>query len=211
MTRTRIAIRDKFGNIQKLEELRQALNSIPDIAKKGLRMYNQIKLRGDTFLIMDFAIEVDDSVEGKVKEAIQAAGFILRGTPLLDRPGVQEAVRNLVEYHCQDSKESQLKYAVWFRLEDPEDVHLLEISENVFDPGSATLEGVAMNAGDAVPGARAIVVYLASPGEFKRAIDVNKGHPAVLAVLEKNAILVHPDKQWDMLFAEFGIKANGRE
>jgi len=205
MASVRIPIKDACGDMMRLETLRQSLNSIPDIAKKGLRMHNQAKLQGSNFLITDFSIEVDDSVEAAVKKAVQSAGFILRGTPLADRPNVQKDVSVLVQHHLEDNQESQLEYAVWFRLEDPQDIHLLEIANGVLDPGSGALEGVALTAGSAIPDARAIVIYLASPTEFRKALKVNPNHPAVVAVKEDNAILVFPKGRLKQLRDKFGI------
>lgn len=201
--RSRMAIKDVFGSAMDIEKLRMALNSIPNIVASNLRMDNRVQMRGDKFLITDFTVEVDDAFAAAVRKAIQEAGFELRGSPLFERAEIQESVRVLVEAHRQDNAETQLKYAIWFRLEDPRDVHLLEIAEGVFDPGDASLEGVSMSAGSAVPGARSIVVYLASPSEFKKACTANPGHPAVVAIRERRCEIIHPANGWEQFAHEF--------
>jgi hypothetical protein len=201
--RTRMAIKDAFRSAMDLEGLRTALNLIPNIAGSNLRMDNRVQMKGDRFLITDFVVEVDDTFADQVRKAIQDSGFELRGNPLFGRPEVLQAVRDLVEAHRRDNAETQLKYAIWFRLEDPQDVHLLEIADGVFDPGDASLEGFRLSAGDAVPGARSIVVYLASPDEFRKACGANEGHPAVVAVREKRCELVFPDDAWEAFTEEF--------
>lgn len=201
--RTRMAIKDAFRSVMDLENLRMALNRIPNIAGGNFHMDNRVQMKGDKFLITDFVIEVDDGFAEQVRQAVQESGFELRGNPLFEQPNLQSAVDRLVEAHRQDNTQTQLKYAIWFRLEDPRDVHLLEIADSVFDPGDASLEGVALSAGDAVPGARSVVVYLASPSEFRKACSTNRGHPAVVAVREQKCKLVYPAGAWDKFRTEF--------
>jgi len=168
-------------------------------------MNNQIRLSGDKFLIRDFTIEVDNSVATDVKKAVEGTGFKLRGAPLAERQEIRDAVQQLVTDH---RNELQLRYAIWFRLGDPETIHLLEIADDVFDDEtSSDLAGVALIPGKDFLNVRAIVIYLASPGEFRRAMNANNEH-AVLAVQQKDAAMIWPegDSGWGRLFSEFGIQ-----
>jgi hypothetical protein len=201
--RTQMAIKDAFRTAMDLDNFRTTLNRIPNIASGNFRMDNRVAMRGDKFLITDFVVEVDDSFAEQVRKAVSESGFELRGSPLADQDAIVRAVRDLVQAHRRDNSETQLKYAIWFRLEDPRDVHLLEIADGVFDPGDASLEGIALSAGDAVPGARSIVVYLASPGEFRKACGVNRSHPAVVAIREKKCKIVFPADAWGQFSGEF--------
>jgi hypothetical protein len=200
-----------MGSVEKLDELRVGLTQIPNIDGKRLRVHNQLTLQGHYYQITDFSIEVDQSVEKEVRDVVRKADFEFRGTPLLDLPGTREAVESMVKQHAKENRETQLKYAVWFRLEDPHAIHLLEIEEGAFDPGDGSLQGIAMAAGSTVPEARKIVIYLASPQEFRKALVVNPDHAAVQAVREhsEKAILVYPsesEENWRQLLAEFGIQ-----
>ena len=167
------------------------------------RLHNHVDRNPDGSLsIREFSVEVDESVAEAVKEIIRSAGFEIGGEALVDRREVQKAVYALVDLHRRDP-EAPPRIAVWFRLDDPYDVHLLEIADGLFDPGDGALEGVSMGAGSAMPGVRYVVIYLASPSEVHKAFEINGGHPAIQAMRTRSCRIVHPADDWQALTAEF--------
>lgn len=203
--RSRLPLRDTFASAEQLESLRQALTQIPGIANRNLKLLNRVELvpsEPGRFLIRDFVIEVEEPAAELVKRAVQGSGFVLRGESLHDNPKVRDAVVKLVEAHLRDPL-APPRYAIWFQLQDPSDVHLLEISDEVEDFGSGSLEGIALGAGSAVPGARSIVIYLTSPAELRKAFDVNPGHPAVQSLQTRRCDVIYPPDGFNKLRAEF--------
>ena len=58
---------------------------------------------------------------------------------LHEKENIVAQVRTLVEHHCR-YKENPLLFVCWHHLEDEQDVWLLEIAENVADPGDGSLD-----------------------------------------------------------------------
>ena len=196
--RVRIPVQDKLlRDMNDMERLRNAINDIPDIAKKHFRMDNRVRLGpGKSAMLTDFVVDVDESAEKDVKDAFNSAGFKIRGTPLHEQKRVLAAVQRLAKRHSKD-KEATPEFIVWFRLEDTSDVHLLEVSKSISDYGDGRLEGIAMDAGAAVPGAHLVVLYLAAPSELHAAFKLNKDHRAIRDLREGHCELLHPKDKWD--------------
>ncbi|OYV85813.1 MAG: hypothetical protein B7Z73_12840, partial [Planctomycetia bacterium 21-64-5] len=60
--RERIEIRDAFVTAQQIEDFRQRLSAVPDIAAKRPKLYNRIQMSpsdSNRMLVADFAVEVD--------------------------------------------------------------------------------------------------------------------------------------------------------
>ena len=209
--RERIEIRDAFVSAAQIAAFQQRLNSIPDIVRKRPKLYNRVQsapAASDRFLITDFAVEVDGDVADLVKRAIRDSGFNLRGDPVLDRPGMKDRVRDLVAHHRRDQQVPP-RYAVCFNTQDPADLHLLEIADDLQSFGGGTLEGVGMAAGDVLPGGRAIVLYLATPDDLRLAARCDPNHPAIRHLLERVCWFVFPDDDGKSFYQEFPEFAKG--
>ena len=202
--RVNVAIQETKLSAQQLEALRSAINGDANLLKGNPRLQNQIlRINADgSFTVRDFSIEVDESALEAAKQAVRNAGLTLKIAPLSDKPGVLSAVQSLVTAHRQDPT-SPPRLVLWFRVDDPKDVHLLEIADDVADPGDGALDGVALGAGRSVPGARSIVIYLASPSEVHKAFEVNSGHPAIEAMVNRTGHVLHPAGDWQALINEF--------
>jgi hypothetical protein len=74
--------------------------------------------RPGAFLITDFAVEVDADVADQVRDAIRASGFNLRGDALLQRRGIRDRVKELVDRHRRDPHQTP-SHAICFNLSDP--------------------------------------------------------------------------------------------
>jgi hypothetical protein len=193
----RIEIRDAYVTTEQLEAFRRSLGNIPDISRKGLKLHNQLRLlpeRLDRFLLTDFAVEVDAPAADQVKQVIRDCGFTLRDDPLLRKPGVVEAVKHLVQAHLHDGQPVP-RHAIWFNLHDPVDLHLLEIADGVPSLDDGSLEGVGFTAGASLPGARSIVLYLTSPDDLRRTVQVHPYHPAIRALRANEVYFVYPDDE----------------
>lgn len=169
----------------------------PRLQNQGLRINTD-----DSFVVRDLSIEVDQSAVDAARRAISRAGLTLKAASLADKPEVQRAVIELVNAHRQDPT-SPPRLAFWFRLDDAKDIQLLEIADDVADPGDGALDGVALGAGRSVPGARSIVIYLAAPSEVHKAFEINPGHPAIEAMVNRNGRVVYPPDGWPSLIGEF--------
>lgn len=203
--RVRIPIRDAFASIQQIADLQQRLNAIPKIAEKKPKLYNRMQLSPENprqFLITDFAIEVDGDVAEQVKEVIRNSGFNLRGDPLLDRHGIRDCVRQLVQAHLKD-EQPKPRYAICFQLQDPVDLHLLEVADDAPGFNDGALGGVGFIAGSSLPGARSIVLYLASPEELRLAAERNPHHPAIHDLRNRLCWFVYPQDGEEAFYREF--------
>ncbi len=207
--RERIELRDAYATATQLDVLRQQLGQILDIDRKGLKVHNKIRFlpeHPDRFLLTDFAVEVDASAADAVREVIRGAGFVVRDDPLLRKPGVLDAVRQLVESHCRDGQ-PRPRHAICFNVHDPLDLHLLEIADHVASLGDGSLEGVGFAAGPTVPGARSIVLYLTSPEDLRLTLRVHPYHPAIHALRSNECVFILPPdegKSFHEEFPEFG-------
>jgi hypothetical protein len=203
--RERLEIRDAFATSEQIANFQLALNGIPNIADKRLRLFNNIRMLPDqpgSFLITDFAVEVDGDVANQVRDAIRSSGFNLRGPPLLERDGVRERVRELVAEHRLDPHQSP-RHAVCFNLSDSSDVHLLEVADDLTPNGDGSVEGVGFMAGDTIPGARSIILYLTSPTDLRHALSRNPSHPAVRALRSHDCWFVFPDDEGVSFYRDF--------
>ncbi len=150
--RVSVRIADDVADQSKLEALRLELNSHPEIVAASPRLLNRVTLNMDgTFTVRDFSIEVSEAAASDVRAAVQRAGFRLKGERLCDSQAARDAVQRLVTAHLADP-ELRMHFAIWFRLDDMRDVHLLEICDGVVDPGDGSLEGVSLGASGSVPG-----------------------------------------------------------
>ncbi|HJT32838.1 MAG TPA: hypothetical protein VJ783_12430 [Pirellulales bacterium] len=203
--RERIEIRDAFVTAEQLEDFRQRLNAIRNIAEKRPKLYNRVQMSPSDsrrMLITDFAVEVDADVAESVRQAIRDSGFNLRGDPLLDRHGIRDRVRELVDAHLHDGQ-AMPRYAICFETRDPADIHLLEISDEAPESQGYALEGIGLSAGDAVPGARSIVLYLVTPSALRRASQQHPNHPAVRQLRDSSCWFVYPDDGGESFYREF--------
>ena len=209
--RERIEARDRFVSAAEIADLQQRLNAIPNIARKRPKLYNRVQsspTSSDRFLMTDIAVEVDGDVADLVKQALRDSGFVLRGDPLLDRPGMKDRVRDLVVHHRRDQQVPP-RYAICFNRQDPADLHLLEIADDLRDFGGGTLEGVGMAAGDVLPGGRTIVLYLATPDDLRLAARRDPNHPAIRHLFERVCWFVFPDDDGESFYHEFPEFAKG--
>jgi hypothetical protein len=188
-TLTRLAIKDKFATSQDLEKLRAALNGIQGLDRGRFQMHNRIGLLKGGFLLTDFFLEVDENLSEQVKKAVEKAGFGVRGDAAFKNPAVRKGVAKLVARHLQE--EDPPDYAIWFGLASPSNIHLLEISRGISDPGDGSLMGVPFGA-EGIPNAKSVVLYLACPAELRKAFRVNPAHPAVVALSCGDFHVVHP-------------------
>lgn len=204
--RVSVPVQETTLSASQLESLRAAMNGDRCLLAGRPRLQNQVlRINADgSFTVRDFSIEVDDdaSVVAAARQAVTNAGLTPRSEPLASRPAVQQAVRELVGAHVNDPTNPP-RLVLWFRLDDPKDVHLLEISDDIADPGDGSLDGVALGAGSAVRGARSIVIYLASPGEVQRAFEVNAAHPAITALIDRTGRVMYPPNDWQAFINEF--------
>ena len=202
--RVNVPIRETTLSAGQLEALRSAMNADQALLDGRPRLQNQIlRINADgTFTVRDFSIEVDASVVAAARQAVINAGLTLRGESLASSPAVQHAVAELVDLHRQDPSNPP-RLVLWFRLSDTRDIHLLEISDDVADPGDGALDGVSLGAGPSVPGARSVVIYLASPSEIHKAFEVNPSHPAIEAMIHRSGRVMYPPDDWQALIQEF--------
>jgi hypothetical protein len=194
--RVRIELRDAFVTADQLEQLRLRLGTIPDIQGARVRLHNQVRFlpqRPDRYLLTDFAIEVNQPFEQAVREAAEACGFRLRDDPwLIQREGVREALLRLVDQHRRDGQPSP-EFALCFRLQDRDTIHLLEVSQQAPDLGDGSLEGVGFAARGVVPQARSLELYLAHPNDLRAAFRVNRTHPLFHDLRNGNCEFLFPD------------------
>jgi hypothetical protein len=203
--RTRIEIRDAFASSEQIASFQGCVNAIPDIARKRLRLFNNIRMLPDrpgSFLITDFAIEVDEDVADNVREAVRASGFNLRDDPLLQRHGIRERVRDLVTQHRRDPHQTP-RHAICFNETDPSDLHLLEITDRAPSLGDGSIEGVGFVAGDTIPGARSIILYLTTPNDLRLALRSNPSHPAIRSLRSHQCWFVYPEDDGASFYRDF--------
>ena len=199
--RERIEIQDAFASAQQIQQLQERMNAIPEIAKKRPKLFNRMQLspeNSQNFLITDFAVEVDGGSADEVKHAIRDSGFLLREEPILDRPGMRDRVRELVKTHLQDVQNVP-RHAICFNLQDPADVHLLEVADDVSSLGEGTLEGIGFIAGHSLLGVRSLVLYLTSSTDLRLVAEYNPNHPAVRDFRNGQCWFVHPDDGGDLV------------
>jgi hypothetical protein len=204
--RVSVLVQETTISAQQLEALRMAMDASRTLLAGRPKLQNQVlRINADgSFTVRDFAVEVDAdaAVVAAARKAVIDAGLTPKGDSLAGKPAIQKAVRALVTAHLQDP-ENPPQFVLWFRLDDPKDVHLLEIADDVADPGDGSLDGVALGAGSAIPGARSIVLYLASPSEIHKAFEVNPGHPAIEAMINRSGQVLYPRDDWQSLIHEF--------
>ena len=201
----RIEIRDALCTTEQIAELQSRINAIPDIVRRRPRLFNQVQMSPSDpshMLIREFAIEVDEDVADRVRQAVRESGFYLRDDPLLERRGMLDRVRELVDQHLHDGQAAP-KYAFCINISNPDTLHLVEISEEAPYIGDGSLDGVAFAAGDALPGARSIVLYLTSPDELRLVAVRNPHHPVIRDIQGRRCIFVYPDATGDAFFREF--------
>lgn len=194
-----VALADQLVGSGELESFRHALGRVP-----GARFDSVVKLapgRPDRFMLVSAKVGVPVGSRAQAELAVTSSGLRLSDVAGVGtRPGVAESVAALVAAHRDDPSIAPA-FAVWFRLDDARSVHLLEVRDDVYDPGDGSLDGVVTGAGSALPGVRHIVVYLCSPAELRRAAEVNAEHPAVRDLRERRARLIYPpdDAGWAAL------------
>jgi len=194
--RERIEIRDAFVSTQQLERFRMQLGQLPDLPGSGLQLHNQVRFnpnRPDQFLLTDFAVEVDRNRADEVRRVIQDSGFRLReDAPLLGQPDVRQAVKRLVEQHRNEGQ-AVPSFAVCFRVYERENIHLLEVADDVEEMGDGSLEGVGFNAGRSVPGARTLVIYLTHPNDLRLAFVRQPDHVFFRDLRSRRCDFIYPD------------------
>lgn len=204
--RSRIELRDAFVETQQLEQLRQRLGQIPNIALGRLRMNNQTRYlpqRPDNFLLTDFVIEVDESFAAAVREVAVSCGFQLREDPwLIRREGVRDALLRLLKHHCRDG-EPKPEFALCFQLQDRETIHLLEVSEEAAELEDGRIDGVGFAARGVVPHAHAFKIYLAHPKDLLTAFRVNRDHTLFRDLRNGNCEFLLPDDGGEFFRARF--------
>jgi len=203
--RQRIEIRDAFETPYQIEDFRNRLNSIPEIASKGVKLYNRLQMApstSDRMLLSEFAVEVDADIAEQVEQVVRDSGFNLRGDPILRRHSIRQRVRELVQLHMEDDQPTP-RYAICFNVDDAIDIHLLEISDDAPDVPGADLEGIGLAAGDAVPGARSIFLYLVTSAGLRRALRQQPQHPLFRDLRGQRCWFVYPDDKGAAFDREF--------
>lgn len=194
--RVRIELRDAFATAEQLEQFRRRLGGLPEIERAGLRLHNQVRFlpqKPERYLFTDFAVEVNQSFEAAVREVAVACGFRLRDDPcLIEREGVHEAIRALVDQHRRDGEPSP-EFAVCFQLQDRDTIHLLEISPQASETEDGTLDGVGFTARGIVPQARSLKIYLSHPNDLRVAFQTNRTHPLFHDLRNGNCQFIFPD------------------
>jgi hypothetical protein len=191
-----IAIQDIFASTEQLEELRRALGSLPDLENLGLRMHNQIRFltnRPQYYLLTEFVIEVNAERAHDVREILEKCRFHLRlEKPLLEREGVRAAVKEVVLKH-QNAKEAIPRFAVCFRIDDRNDIHLLEVAEDIPELEDGSLSGVGFDARDIIPGARSLIIYLTHPKDLQLARKKQPDHVFFRDLANQGCVFIYPD------------------
>src|SRR6266545_4483830 len=179
-TRTRIEVRDALATTAQLEDFRQRLNSIPRITEANVQLLNKVRFsptNPDYLLLTDFAVEVNNAFADPVRAALRDSGFFLREVvPLLQQPGVRDAIIRMVEKHKEDGQPVP-EFVLCFRTVDDRKVHLLEVSSQAEPLGDGSLEGVGFAAGHFIPGAESVVLSLTHPDDLRIAHQQQPEHP----------------------------------
>ena len=194
--RERFEIRDSFTTENQLETFRLNLGKIQNIHDSQLRLHNQVRYfpgRSDRYLLTDFAVEVDRTFGDQVREAICGSGFQIRNDPILiEREGVREAVHELVKKHQHDGQPTP-EFAVCFRLQDRETLHLLEVSNQVPEVEDDSLEGIGFAARGIIPHAKTWMLYLIHPNDLRLAFQRNHEHPFFHDLRNDNCEFLFPN------------------
>jgi hypothetical protein len=195
-SRERIEIRDAFITAAQLEQFRLRLGTIPDIQDARVRLHNQVRFlaeKPERYLLTDFAVEVNHSFAERVREVIRECGFQLRDDPwLIRREGVREALLRLVEQHRREGQPAPA-FAVCFRLQDREAIHLHEVSSQTPELGDDSLEAVGFAARGVVPHAETLKIYLTHPNDLRTACQTNRDHPFFHDLRNGNCDFLLPD------------------
>jgi hypothetical protein len=177
--RERIEIRDAFVTEEDLENFRMALGNLSDLQGAGLKLNNRVRFvpnRPDRFLLTDFAVEVNGDRADEVRQVIQRSKSRLReDAPLLTQADIRESVKRLVEKHRKE-RQAVPRFAICFRIHDREDIHLLEIADDVEEMQDGALEGVGFNANGSIPGAKSLVLYLIHPNDLRLSHERQPDH-----------------------------------
>lgn len=210
--RVRIELRDAFVSTQQLENLRLHLGQIRDIAQARLRLHNQVRFvpqRPDNFLLTDFAIEVDATFAGAVRDVAVRCGFLVREDPLLiRREEVRDAVLRLVEHHLRDGQPKP-DFALCFQLQDRETIHLLEVSRDAVELEDGSIDGIGFSARGIIPYAHTLKIYLAHRNDMLRAFQVNRDHPFFNDFRNGSCEFILPDDGGEAFRREFSDLLRG--
>jgi hypothetical protein len=194
--RTRIEIRDALATTGQLENFRQRLNGIPRITEANVQLLNKVRFsptNPEYLLLTDFAVEVNNNFADAVRAALRDSGFFLReAVPLLQQPGVREAIIRLVEKHKEDGQPVP-EFVLCFRTADDRKIHLLEVSNQAEPLGDGSLEGVGFAAGHLVPGAQSVVLYLTHPDDLRTAHQQQPEHPLFRDLLSGSCVFILPN------------------
>lgn len=198
--RIRIELRDAFAPADQLDQLRNHLGQIPDIGLARLRLHNQVRFvpqRPNHFLLTNFAIEVDEPFAPTVRDVIVSCGFQVREDPwLIRREGLREALLRLVDQHRTDGQPNP-EFALCFRLQDRETIHLLEVSPEAPELGDGSLSGVGFSALGVVPYAHSIKIYLIHSNDLHTAFQINRDHQLFNDIRNDNCEFLLPDDRGD--------------
>ncbi len=204
--RERIEIRDAFISADQLEQFRQRLGNIRDIQNARVRLHNQVRFlaqRPERYLLTDFAVEVNQPFADAVREVIRECGFQLRDDPwLIKQEGVREALLRLVEQHRRDGQPAP-EFAVCFRLQDRNAIHLLEVSSRAPELGDDSLDGVGFSARGVVPHAESLKVYLTHPNDLRATFRTNRDHPFFHDLRNGDCDFLFPDDHGDAFRRDF--------
>ena len=203
--RDRIEVCDKLSSFDQLRELQHLMNANPSIVRANPKLMNRVHMSPENpnnLLITGLVIDVDAPATEAVKRAVLAAGFELRGERVIDKPGIQEGVRAMVNEHLNE-KTLRPRYAICFDLGDPADVHLLEIADDAHSLNDGTLEGIGAAAGPRLPGARTLVLYLESPTSLRLAAEYQPSHPLFRDLPRNRCLFIHPNDGGEAFAREF--------
>lgn len=204
--RVHIELRDAFVPTKQLEELRLRLGQIQEIEKAGLRLRNQVRFvpqRPDSFLLTDFAIEVDRAFERPVREVVAQCGLQFRDDPrLIEREGVREALLQMLDRHRREGQPTP-EFALCFLLQDRETIHLLEVSQETPELGDGGLDGIGFTARGLVPYAQSLKIYLVNPNDLRVAARSRPDHPLFNDLRNRYCEFLLPDDGGEKFREEF--------
>jgi hypothetical protein len=208
--RTRIEIRDSFAPISQVDDLRLALGQIPDVEKANLQLRNRVQFApggAQRILLTDFAVEANVDFADAIRDAIERSGFHLRRyNPLIERPGVRDALKRLVERHLRD-EEAKPDFAVCFRLNDADAIHLLEVSKEVVETEIGRIEGIGFDARSILPGVKELRFYQIHPADLMLTYESEPDAPFFVDLLCGRCEFLFPDhgeKEFRTAFPEIG-------
>lgn len=111
----------------------------------------------------------------------------------------RDAIRRMIVDRHAKNKQTPVIYAVWHHMDDPKDIHLLEIAKNVSNPGDAdwmTIHFLSPPEFGMPPGSKLHITYMC-PEEFFEGLEnrKSKGYKKYKAILANRHEILHARKR----------------